>query len=275
MKLDGALAVVTGAGSGIGRATAVALAAKGARVVITDVDRARLDAVATELGAAVALAEVVDVGDRAAMAALAEACHRLQPGVDVLVNNAGIGQSGGILDTPLADWDQTLRVNLMGVVYGCHYFVPAMVARGRGHVVNLSSMLGFFPTARVVAYQASKYAVLGMTLSMRAELAATGVRATAICPGMINTAIIDGGLFAQGEGLRAAARRQFQKGWPPTRVADAIVSVLGTDTAIRPVGPEAWAAWGLERLAPRALGDRVKRRMQAQVDKLVGRRAQG
>ncbi|MBL8620137.1 MAG: SDR family NAD(P)-dependent oxidoreductase [Myxococcales bacterium] len=273
MTLDGALCVVTGAGSGIGRATAAALAARGARLVISDIDQARLDEVAGELGAAVALARRVDVGDRAQVAALADACHRLQPGVDVLVNNAGVGQAGGILDTTLDDWDFTLRVNLMGVVYGCHYFVPNMVARRRGHVINVSSMLGFYPTPRVIAYQASKFAVLGLTLSMRAELADTGVHATAICPGMINTAIIDATRFAAREaGLRATASKLFsERGWPPSRVADAIVGAIGHPTAVRPVGPEAWAAWGMERLAPRALGDRLGRAIHRQVEKRKAR----
>ena len=269
MKLDNALCVVTGAGSGIGRATAVALAQRGARLVLTDIDLHRLDTVSRELGAAVVLAKVVDVGDRVQMAALAEECHQLQAGVDVLINNAGVGQASGILDTSLADWDQTLRVNLMGVVYGCHFFVPAMVARGRGHVVNLSSMLGFFPTPRVIAYQASKFAVLGLTLSMRTELAGTGVNATAICPGLINTSIIDTGMFADAE-LRPAAQKQFQKGWPPSRVAAAIVAALGTNAAVRPVGPEAWLAWGVERMAPRFVGDQIGRAMQRRLAKLRG-----
>jgi len=273
VTLDGALCVVTGAGSGIGRATAAALAARGARLVISDIDQARLDEVAGELGAAVAIARRVDVGDRAQVAALADACHRLQPAVDVLVNNAGVGQAGGILDTTLDDWDFTLRVNLMGVVYGCHYFVPNMVARRRGHVINVSSMLGFYPTPRVIPYQASKFAVLGLTLSMRAELADTGVRATAICPGMINTAIIDATRFAAREaGLRATASKLFsERGWPPSRVADAIVGAIGQATAVRPVGPEAWAAWGMERLAPRALGDRLGRAIHRRVEQRKAR----
>ena len=271
MNLDNALCVVTGAGSGIGRATAAALAARGARLVISDIDAARLDAVAAELGPAVVLARRVDVGDREQVAALAEACHTIQPGVDVLINNAGVGQSGGILDTPLADWDFTLRVNLMGVVYGCHYFVPAMVARGRGHVVNLSSMLGFYPTPRVIAYQASKFAVLGLTLSMRAELAGTGVHATAICPGMIDTAIIETGRFTETDGkLREAALRTFKKGWSPTRVASAIVDAIGTRPAVRPVGPEAWAALGVVRLAPRFVADGLTRLAQKRIAKMRG-----
>ena len=116
----------------------------------------------------------------------------------------GTGFDNGVInaaDTTLDAGEKvTLRVNLMGVVHGCHYFVPAMVERGHGHVVNISSVLGYHGAPRVVAYQASKFAVLGLTLSMRAELASTGVHATAICPGMIATAIIDRTRFAGASG---------------------------------------------------------------------------
>jgi NAD(P)-dependent dehydrogenase (short-subunit alcohol dehydrogenase family) len=269
MNLTDSLVVVTGAGSGIGRATAAAFAKRGARLVVSDVDPARLDDVARELGGAVMLAKAVDVGDRVQVAALAAAVHAIQPAADVLVNNAGVGQEGGILDTSLDDWDFTLRVNLMGVVYGCHYFVPAMVARGRGHVVNLSSVLGYHAAPRVVAYQASKFGVLGLTLSMRAELATTGVHATAICPGMIATAIIDRTRFAGAnpETARSRVAAEFHKrGLPPTAVADAIVDAVGKDVAVRPVGRDAWAAYGL-RLAPRLIGDRINGYIPRQMQK--------
>jgi len=259
MNLRDSLCVVTGAGSGIGRATATALARRGARVVIADLDGARLAEVTRELGDAVVLSRQVDVGDRAQVADLAGAVHAIQHGVDVLVNNAGVGQEGGILDTTLDDWDFTLRVNLMGVVYGCHYFVPAMVARGRGHVVNLSSVLGYYATPRVIAYQASKFAVHGLTLSMRAELAGSGVNVTAICPGMIATAIIDRTRFAgsAAETARARVADVFQRrGEKPSVVAEAILGVVGKDVAVRPVGRDAWAGWGVSRLVPR-LGDRI------------------
>lgn len=260
MKLEDSLCVVTGAGSGIGRATSQALARRGARLAISDVDEARLAAVKAELGAAVVLAKQVDVGERAQVAAFAADVHAIQPAADVVINNAGVGQEGGILDTALDDWDFTLRVNLMGVVYGCHHFVPAMVARGRGHVVNLASVLGYYPAPRVIAYQASKFAVLGLTLSMRAELIGTGVHATAICPGMIATAIIDRTRFAgrdDAERARTRVAAEFEKrGAQPSTVADAIVGALGKDVAIRPVGRDAWAAYGAMRLAP-MLSDRV------------------
>lgn len=268
--------VITGAASGIGRATAAAFAAEGARLFLCDVDRAGLDAVRSELGAQVDLAEVVDVGDRAAMKRFAEAVHARVPAADVLVNNAGIGQSGGILDTPLDHWDRVLRVNLLGVVHGSHFFAPPMAARRSGHIVNLSSMLGLYATPESVAYVATKFAVLGMTLSMRADLASKGVRATAICPGLIATNIIQQTSFSPDrESMRERASQVFKsRGRSPDAVAQAIVDVVGTDTAVRPVAPEAWVAWGVTRFAPRPVVDAISRfagKMQQRMTTSSGR----
>jgi NAD(P)-dependent dehydrogenase (short-subunit alcohol dehydrogenase family) len=251
MKLDGSLVLVTGAGSGIGRATALAFAQRGARLVVCDVDADRTGEVADELGARCALARPVDVGDRAAMAAFADEVHRLGV-VDVLVNNAGVAVGGGILDTPLEAWDWLLRVNLMGVIHGCHHFVPPMAARRAGHVVNVSSMFGYLAPPGVIAYVASKFGVLGLSLSMRAELAGQGVGVSAICPGMIATNIVNGSRLAPTMGpLRDRVAQTFaRRGAPPVKVAEAIVAAVRANRPVVPVAPEAWLAWGLTRLAP-------------------------
>lgn len=263
MKLDGKLALVTGAGSGIGRATANALARAGAHLVVCDVDPARTRDVAAELGDRCVLARAVDVGDRAAMAALAEEVHTLQPALDVLVNNAGVAVGGGILDTPLESWDWLLRVNLMGVIHGCHFFTPAMAARKSGHVVNVSSMFGYFAPPGVVAYVASKFGVLGMSLSMRSELAPQGIGVTAVCPGMIATNIIHGSKMTPTMGgIRDKVAETFAKrGAPPAKVAAAIVDAIRRDKAVVPVAPEAWVTWGLMRAMPTVavkLGSRLQ-----------------
>jgi NAD(P)-dependent dehydrogenase (short-subunit alcohol dehydrogenase family) len=263
--------VITGAASGIGRATAAAFASRGARLFLCDVDRAGLDSLRDELGDKVDLAEVVDVGDRAQMKAFADAVHGRVPAADVVVNNAGVGQSGGILETPLEHWDRTLRVNLMGVVHGSHFFAPPMVARRSGHIVNISSMLGLYATPESIAYVASKFAVLGLTLSMRSDLARKGVRATAICPGLIATNIIGQSHFSPDrESMRGAAAKTFKtRGRAPTAVADAILDVIGTDTAVRPVTAEAWVAWGVTRLAPRVVTDALGRLAAKAQERLV------
>lgn len=265
--------VITGAASGIGRATAIAFADRGARLFLCDVDRAGLDSLRAELGDKVDLAEVVDVGDRAQMQAFAAAVHGRAPAADVVVNNAGVGQSGGILETPLEHWDRTLRVNLWGVIHGSHFFAPPMAARRSGHIVNISSMLGLYATPEAIAYVATKFAVLGLTLSMRADLAKKGVRATAICPGLIATNIIEQSHFSPDrESMRARASKTFKtRGTPPSAVADAILDVIGTDTAVRPVTTEAWVAWGVTRFAPRVVTDALGRLAARAQERLVVR----
>ncbi len=151
-------ALVTGAASGIGRATSIELARRGARLIICDVDEDGLEKTSAEIDqiAQCLLARRVDVASRDEMAALSEEVQSRFDAVDILVNNAGVGLSGGVLDLELADWDWILSINLWGVIHGCHYFVPPMVDRGQGgHVVNLSSFLGFWGIPRAIAYSTS------------------------------------------------------------------------------------------------------------------------
>jgi NAD(P)-dependent dehydrogenase (short-subunit alcohol dehydrogenase family) len=253
MKLQDKLVVVTGAGSGIGRATAQAFAAEGARVAVCDVDQARLATLAAELGARLVLARAVDVADRAQMAAFADEVHALDPAVDVVVNNAGVAVGASFLDTSLDDWDWLLGVNLRGVVHGCHFFARPMVAAGRrGHVVNVSSIFGIYPAPMVTAYVASKFAVLGFSQSLRAELADHHIGVTAICPGLINTAIIaDGRMNGQvGHRKQMLIDRFYKHGAPPARVAAAIVDAVHTNPAVRTVGYDAGVLRTMTRLAP-------------------------
>jgi len=262
---SGKIVVVTGAGSGIGRATALAFAQEGARIAASDIDQARLDALRAELGDRLLLAQRVDVSDRAQVAAFAAAVHEKAPAADVIVNNAGVAVGGTFLDTSLDDWDWLLGVNLKGVVHGCHYFIPAMVARGSGHVINISSILGIYPAPQVTAYVASKFAVLGLSQSLRAELAPHGVGVTAICPGMINTGIIEGGRMNGGvAALKPKLASTFSRGGaPPSVVAKSILDAVRTNPAVQTVGRDAWTIHALTRMAPRiatALGAKFAKR---------------
>jgi len=256
MSLTDKIVVITGAGSGIGRATAQAFAAQGARIAHCDVDRARVDALARELGNRSLLARTVDVSDRAQFAAFAAEVHALAPAADVVVNNAGVAIGGNFIDTSLDDWDWLLGINLRGVVHGCHFFARPMVERGAGgHIVNVSSILGIYPAPSVTAYVASKFAVLGLSRSLRAELAEHRIGVTAICPGMINTAIVDDGRMSGAlSGRKAKVSAAFKKGGlPPERVAEAIVDAVRTNPAVRTVGRDAWAIHALTRVAPRTV----------------------
>lgn len=252
-KLKDKVVVVTGAGSGIGRATALAFANQGARIVACDVDQPRLDALAGELGERALFVRKVDVSDRAQMAALADAVHALVPAADVIVNNAGVAIGGTFLETSLDDWDWLLGINLKGVVHGCHFFVPKMVERrAGGHVVNLSSILGIYPAPNVTAYVASKFAVRGLSLSLRTELEPHGIGVTAVCPGMINTAIVaDGRMNANVAGRKAKVVETFAtRGAPPELVAREIVDAVRTNPAVRTVGRDAKLIAALTRMAP-------------------------
>jgi NADP-dependent 3-hydroxy acid dehydrogenase YdfG len=255
MKLLDKSVVVTGAGSGIGRATALAFANQGARIAACDVHEQRLDALASELGARALVVRKVDVADRAQMHAFAEAVHAASPAgaADILVNNAGVALGGAFLDTSLDDLEWLLGINLRGVVHGCHFFVPKMALRRTGHVINLSSIFGIYPAPNVTAYVASKFAVLGFSQSLREELAPHGIGVTAICPGMIDTAIVaDGRMAGDASKRRASVVERFKsKGAPPSAVADAILDAVRENPAVRTVGRDAWMMHQLIKLSPR------------------------
>ncbi len=197
IDLSGKVAVVTGAGSGIGRATARMLARHGARVHAADVNEASAAAVAAEIEASggSARAHVVDVADPAAVDALAAAVFEAEQRVDILHNNAGIGHAANIEATTIEDWQRIIGVNLLGVAYGVQAFVPRMLAQGRPAVViNTASEAGLVPTARMAPYTTSKFGVVGMSEALNAELAPRGIRVVAVCPGIINTAIVRTGI---------------------------------------------------------------------------------
>jgi NAD(P)-dependent dehydrogenase (short-subunit alcohol dehydrogenase family) len=258
VNLSGKTAVITGAGSGIGRATAHAFAAAGAHLAICDVDDKRVATVAQELGGAVLLARAVDVSRRDAFRTFADEVHAIVPAADIVVNNAGVGLGGAFLDTSLDDWDWVLGVNLHGVIHGCHYFIPKMVERGAGGtVINVSSIFGIYPAPQSSAYVASKFAVLGFSQSLRTELAPHRIGVTAICPGLIATDIMGRGRLV-GDAARGREKllKTFTRGAPPSLVAHTIIDAVHTNPAVRTVGKDAWAMRQLTRISP-SLGAKV------------------
>jgi NAD(P)-dependent dehydrogenase (short-subunit alcohol dehydrogenase family)/pimeloyl-ACP methyl ester carboxylesterase len=258
------LVSITGAGSGIGRETALAFAAEGAEVVISDVDEAGLKETAGLLTArgGVAHPYVLDVSDAEAVEAFADRVCTEHGVPDIVVNNAGIGHAGSFLDTPAEQWDRVLDVNLGGVVNGCRAFAKRLVERGTGgHVVNVSSMAAYSPLQAMNAYCTSKAAVYMFSDCLRAELDAAGIGLTTICPGVINTNIVHTTRFdaPSGRGGQVAGRRKqleamfAARHYGPDKVAKAILSSVAKGKAIRPVAPEAYLLYGTSRVAPQAL----------------------
>jgi NAD(P)-dependent dehydrogenase (short-subunit alcohol dehydrogenase family) len=260
--LDGAVALVTGAGSGIGRATALELARKGARVVAVDRDPDTADKTAvacSEVGPE-AFGDSCDVADLDAVRALADRVHAAHGPLDVLVNNAGVGMSARFAAMTIDDWHWIRGVNLDGVVHGCQVFVPPMLSRGRGHVVNMSSGLGYTPRATEPAYVTTKAAVLSLSQCLRADWRSLGVGVSAVCPGVIDTPILDGTRFlgAQAD-TEARTRTLFRRGHPPVLVAREVVDAIRRNRAVVAVGWEAKLGWWAHRLLPVALQQRVAR----------------
>ncbi|RYE92625.1 MAG: SDR family NAD(P)-dependent oxidoreductase, partial [Myxococcales bacterium] len=183
--------VLTGAASGLGRAFALELAARRARVFLTDIDEAGLAETAREaerLGATVRTARG-DVARREDWERIhGEATGWLGP-VDLLINNAGVAVGGPIGEIPLEDWEWITRINQWGPIYGCHYFLPAMRQRGRGHVLNVASIAAFACAGDMGPYNVTKAAVVALTETLAGELAGTGVGATVLCPFFFTTNI--------------------------------------------------------------------------------------
>jgi 2-hydroxycyclohexanecarboxyl-CoA dehydrogenase len=262
IRIDGSRAVVTGAGSGIGAATALRLARARAEVIAVDIDGEAAESTAAacvELGAS-AGAYTCDVADSEAVGALAEQLETERGGVELLVNNAGVGLAGPFLDSTLEDWEWLRGVNLDGVVHGCHAFGAGMVRRGHGHIVNVASGAGYIANRNMAAYCASKAAVIMLSQCLRADWSGSGVGVSAICPGVIKTPIpTRTRMVGKMAGKQAAAQRAFRFGHSPDLVADAIVAAVEHDRDVVPVGIESALAFRILRFAPGRLQGLVAR----------------
>jgi NAD(P)-dependent dehydrogenase (short-subunit alcohol dehydrogenase family) len=239
----GKVAVVTGAGSGIGRALAVALAAEGMRIAAVDLDGEMLADTAALLTARDPATEVItrncDVSDGDQVSATADAVFDRWGQVDVLCNNAGVFVGGVIWDRPAADFEFVLGANLWGILHGIRAFVPRMIAQDtEGHVVNTASVAGLFGAPFEAPYAVSKFAAFAATESLANDLVASGskLRASALCPGMIATNILDSERHRPGrlatevtDDQRFVAQflgEAVDNGMDPTEVASKVVAAI-------------------------------------------------
>ncbi|WTL29501.1 SDR family oxidoreductase [Nocardia sp. NBC_01503] len=253
------LLVITGGGSGIGRETALAFARQGAEVVLSDInlDSAKETAELIAREGGTAHAYQLDVSSAAAVtehAATVIAAHGVP---DILINNAGIGQAGDFFDTPAAEFDRVLNINLYGVINGCRAFGKAMADRGLGgHIVNLSSMAAYTPQRGFSAYSTSKSAVFMFSDCLRAELSGKGIGVHTICPGIVHTNIVANTRFSGVSAEEEAAKQQrFDKlyatrRYGPEKVAAQILKSVEQDRDVVPVTPEAWLQYRFNRFAP-------------------------
>jgi NAD(P)-dependent dehydrogenase (short-subunit alcohol dehydrogenase family) len=247
--LEGKVAVVTGAASGIGRALAARFAAEKMKVVLADVEEAPLAAFEAELrsGGASVLAVRTDVQDGAAVEALAARAVEHFGGAHVVCNNAGVGGGAGPLwALTEADWAWTLGVNLWGVIHGIRAFVPGMIGRGEGHVVNTASIAGLMSPAFMGPYVAAKHAVVALSevLARDLQMAGSAVKVSVLCPGFVRTRIheshrnrpahqanarAEGGAPAEQSPAAQMVRAAVEAGIPPEVVAERVVEAIRED----------------------------------------------
>jgi NAD(P)-dependent dehydrogenase (short-subunit alcohol dehydrogenase family) len=257
-EFEGKHVLITGAASGIGRQTAFSFADRGASLVLCDIDANGLERTALlcrKLGVVVQQ-YVVDVASASEMERLAARVHDGVPALDILINNAGVGVIGSFVGTELPVWDWAISINLKGVVHGCHFFVPKMIERGQGgHVVNVASLAGLAASKRMSVYSATKFAVVGLSESLRAELTPHGISVTTVCPGVIDTPITSNarlsGDLVERDGYRGELTARYRRrDYQPGRVAEAIVAGVRNRRGLLPVAPESWAIYYAKRLAP-------------------------
>jgi len=237
-SLNDKIALVTGAGSGIGAAIAEVFARAGAHVILADRDEPAGAGVTAAIVAAGGRAEfrALDVADEAGCRAAAEALAKVHGRLDILVNNAGIGHVGTMLTTSGADLDRLYAVNVRGVFNVTKVFLPGMVARRRGSIVNLASIGGVVGIRDRLAYCASKFAVVGLTKSMALDHAADGVRVNCICPGRVETPFVQARLKEYPDPARAyremAATQPIGRMARPGEIASAALYLAADESAL-------------------------------------------
>ena len=251
--LAGKVAIITGGAGGIGKALAEEMAERGCYLVLADINAELLEKTAVELRATGAQldAKTVDVRDASQVQALVDGALRELGRIDYFFNNAGLNLCAELRDTTLDDWNLLIDVNLRGVVHGVHAVYPIMCEQGFGHIVNTASAAGLVPAAAEGAYAATKHAVVGLSMALRVEAEAFGVKVSVVCPGLVDTPILDSTKYVKldPEVIRKVAP---EKPIPPRKAAQLILRGIDRNEFFIVLTLTTHALWRLHRYAPDA-----------------------
>jgi NAD(P)-dependent dehydrogenase (short-subunit alcohol dehydrogenase family) len=249
---SGKVSIVTGAGSGIGKALAEELARRGAHAVISDINPERIRSVAESIAGTngAVTASTLDVTDYDAVKKMIDETASAHGRIDFLFNNAGIAVSGPAEDFTIEDWRRVIDVNLYGVVHGISVAFPLMVRQGFGHIVNTASIEGLLPGATIPSYVASKYGVVGLSSALNIAGADHGVKVSAVCPGYVKTAIFSDSKAIRMDRDRGMVEMDRLRGITAEECAIAILRGVERNKAFIVVTGAAKIGWLLYRLSP-------------------------
>lgn len=274
-EIKGKTVVITGAASGIGRATAIALARAGARVVAADLDRAGLAQTASLIAEAGGKATpyLVDVASRDAVHAFAQEVETALGGADIVINNAGVAQVATVEELSYEDFEWVMNIDFWGMVYGTKAFLPQLRAKGEGHIVNVSSIFGLFAVPTQAAYNSAKFAVRGFTEALRHEMRDTEIKVSCVHPGGIKTNIMRNARFLQS--VQQTVREEAASGFDrlarttPDRAAEVILAGIRKNKGRILIGTDAKILDLIQRLMPASYG-KILFRGEARIGALTG-----
>ncbi len=261
------VSIVTGGASGIGKAIATELVALGSHVVIADLNGEAARRTASGLGG-LASAATVDTSEHEAVTALVQQVVAEHGRLDVMVNNAGIALGGLLEELDHRHWDRGIAVNLRGVVNGVVAAYEVMRGQGSGHILNTASLAGLMPAPAMLPYTTTKHAVVGLSSALRAEAASLGIKVSVLCPGFVDTPLLDEIYEAPASIENGSVRRTVQMMSPRILTAEVVgkkaVQGMARNQAVIPVGSLAQVMWRLNRLSPSVVRGLVQVQVSAQ-----------